>query len=101
MLGNFLPSNIQYLIDYFWKNVVTDTDTLFHTVRVGDLLFDGYKFCNSDYETDDNTTDVSWLVCFAMARMNNPIIEAEDDGSLSFAFFRAVSMQHNDDIVEI
>ncbi|KAI4470891.1 scavenger receptor class b type-1 sr-b1 [Holotrichia oblita] len=88
MLGNFLPSNIQYLIDFFWKNVVTDTDTLFHSVRVGDILFDGYKFCNSEYETDDNSTDVSWLVCFGMSLMDNGIIEAEDDGSLSFAFFR-------------
>ncbi|KAI4470890.1 scavenger receptor class b type-1 sr-b1 [Holotrichia oblita] len=95
MLGNFLPSNIQYLIDFFWKNVVTDTDNLFHSVRVGDILFDGYKFCNSEYETDDNSTDVSWLVCFGMSLMDNGIIEAEDDGSLSFAFFRTKQDKHD------
>ncbi|GJQ79433.1 Snmp2 [Trypoxylus dichotomus] len=96
MLSSIFPENLQYLIDKTWQNVFPDTETLFHTVQVGDILFNGYRFCDpQQYQNISAIEDFAWLVCSTFRLLNVPVLETEDDGSLNFAFFKWKQGKHS------
>lgn len=77
------------MLDYggIWSELFADTDTVFHEVRVGDILFNGQKFCEPS-----NLNEYSIYVCEALKLLNLEVLDTEEDGSLSFAFFKNVSI---------
>ncbi|XP_022900167.1 sensory neuron membrane protein 2-like isoform X2 [Onthophagus taurus] len=91
--NRYLPEYLlKILVDKYWKYLVPDTleDTIFHRVRVGDILFDGYTFCEPK-----NWSGVIGIMCIVAALLDVPFISLQDDYSLKFSYFDFKQDKHD------
>lgn len=65
-------------------------ESLFHTVKVKDILFDGYKMC-PDYPKWGILNPIAKIVCNMIEKLAPMTVVRQVDGSYKFSFFNHVS----------
>lgn len=70
-----------------WPFVFRDSKTLFHKVTVGDILFNGYRFC----KPEDITVPQAKRICKETRKRLAKTMVINEDESITFSFFAFVS----------
>lgn len=70
-------------------------ESLFHTVKIKDILFDGYKMC-PDYPNWGiiSGNAIAKIVCNMIQKLAPMTVVRQGDGSYKFSFFNHVSTKN-------
>lgn len=85
MLDRMLPSQLLPVGNLLPKILHENVRSLFISVNVSQLLFDGIQFCT-------NTTKIVAIMCSIIKKQNLQTVKIRHDGSMQFSLFGHVSL---------